>query len=127
MTDQHRSEAIKAGLARAKVGGKKLGNPDNLSSAARHKGAEVRAAKAHHRAKLILPVAKSYLIEMCPKFDPATDEVARAFLDAPSGRGSKLKLSYEGLAIRLKKAGIPAPNGRAWYAFQVKRSLERLV
>lgn len=35
MTDQHRSEAIKLGLAKAKANGKKLGTPGNLSSEAR--------------------------------------------------------------------------------------------
>ncbi len=132
MVDAKRSAAIKAGLAKAKAKGKKLGNPQNLAWVDRIHGFTVsglvRGEKADARAESIRPIIEAFWKDRQPEFDPTTENAAEAILEAPKDKGQKERGVYRDLIKRLNTEGIPAPRGGTWGTeTQVRRELLRLV
>ena len=92
------SEATKAALAVAKARGTKLGKPENLTEAARVKGAGENRNQAVTAYALISPLVKSLRNE---------------------------GLSFGAIAERLNEKGYATRTGSTWSAMQVKRVLDR--
>jgi DNA invertase Pin-like site-specific DNA recombinase len=98
------SERTRAALAAAKARGKRLGNPLNLTHAARRKGSRLaagaRTARADQRAMDLVPVI---------------DEIRAAGIT-----------SQRAIARELEVRKIPTVRGGRWTAVQVKALLDRL-
>lgn len=98
------SQRTKDALAAARARGVRLGNPDNLTNAARRQGtvasAVTRGASADQRARDLWPT----LTEMVRR-DPSP--------------------TLRAMALELTAKSIPAPRGGAWSATQVSRVLAR--
>lgn len=95
----------KAALKAARARGVKLGNPKNLTNAARRKGSKLgaltRTAKADQRAKDLQPVIESIR--------------------------SMGRQTLSGIATELNARNIPTARGKKWSAAQVLNVLRRLA
>ena len=92
------SQRTKDALAVAKARGTKLGKPENLTEAARVKGAGENRNQAVTAYALISPLVKSLRTE---------------------------GLSFGAIADRLNEKGYTTRTGSTWSAMQVKRVLDR--
>jgi DNA invertase Pin-like site-specific DNA recombinase len=92
------SQRTKDALAVAKARGTKLGTPENLTEAARVKGADENRNQAVTAYALISPLVKSLRSE---------------------------GLSFGAIAERLNEKGYTTRTGSTWSAMQVKRVLDR--
>ena len=93
------SQRTKDALAALKARGVKLGKPENLTDAARAKGASENQNKAITANALVIPTIQSW-----------------------RSRG----LSLAAVADRLNERGLATRNGSNWTAMQVKRALDRI-
>lgn len=92
------SERTKAGIARARASGKKLGNTKNLDEA-RRISADVNARKARDRLLVLEPIIRGL------------DEAAR---------------SPQMIADELNRQGIPTASGKPWTAANARRVRDKL-
>jgi DNA invertase Pin-like site-specific DNA recombinase len=95
------SERTKAALAAAKARGAILGNPGNLTKAARLTGASLSSQARHKKA-----------LERVADLTPIIQDLR-----------SQGVSSLRGLARELNERGIPSPRGGLWHASQIRNAV----